>query len=147
MSNEDPRERARVQEILAQRAMVGAGISAAISKPSVVEAAKTSTEPRAQEILAQRQTVGTGKSEAVSKVMGVAQAKPGTEPRTYATVDMKSMEKLMGTIDRYNEINKGLLRVEKELYTIELFAKILIGLGAVGVVIFLRYVLYAMYLF
>jgi hypothetical protein len=91
MSEEDPRVRARVQEILAQRAMLGAGTSVVTSKPIGVEAAKSGSEPRIQEILAQRATVSPVKPVVASNPGVVEAAKPSSEPRIQEILAQRAM--------------------------------------------------------
>jgi hypothetical protein len=117
MSEEDPRVRARVQEILAQRAMLGTEKSVVTSKPSGVEAAKP-----------------------------VAKVNVATETRTPAQVELTNFEnKLMLQIASIGEMNKSVVNVEKELRALALYAKIFIGLGAIGFLTLLYYSLWAMH--
>jgi hypothetical protein len=83
----------------------------------------------------------------MGKPSGVEAAKPSTEPRTNAPVDLRSIEKLIYSLDKVSEINKSLVRVQKELNAMALYAKIFVGLGAVGVLILLRYALWVMRVF
>jgi hypothetical protein len=65
-----------------------------------------------------------------------------------APVDLKGIENsLILSIATVDETNKSLAKVENGLHVLNLYAKIFVGLGAVGVLILLRYALWVMRVF
>ena len=63
-------------------------------------------------------------------------------------MDLKPIEDMMRfTVGAMGEVNKNLASVEKEMRMLGTIAKIFIGIGAVGVLILIRWLLWATHLF
>jgi hypothetical protein len=54
---------------------------------------------------------------------------------------------MMFTVGAMGEVNKNLVSIEKEIRILGTIAKIFIGIGAVGVLILIRWLLWATHIF